>query len=251
MTTITFIGAGSTVFTKNIAGDILQRPALAGAEIRLMDINPQRLEESEIVVGKMAQTLGGTATVKTYRDQRAALDGADFVVVALPDRRLRALHRHRLRGAEEVRPAPDHRRHPRDRRHHARAPHRAAPLVDLRGHACRSARSAIMLQYVNPMAINTWAIAAKYPEIRQVGLCHSVQGTAVELARDLDIPVEEIRYRAAGINHMAFYLNFEHRQPDGSYRDLYPALRQGYREGRFPKPSTGTRAARTRCATRC
>ena len=82
MTTITFIGAGSTVFTKNIAGDILQRPALAGAEIRLMDINPQRLEESEIVVGKMAQTLGGTATVQTFRDQRAALDGADFVVVA-------------------------------------------------------------------------------------------------------------------------------------------------------------------------
>ena len=50
---------------------------------------------------------------------------------------------------------------------------------------------------------------------------------------------------------MAFYLNFEHRQPDGSYRDLYPALRKGYREGRFPKPRTGTRAARTRCATRC
>jgi alpha-galactosidase len=96
---------------------------------------------------------------------------------------------------------------------------------------------AIMLQYVNPMAINTWAIAAKYPKIRQVGLCHSVQGTAFELARDLDIPVDDIRYRAGGINHMAFYLNFEHRQPDGSYVDLYPALKQGYREGRFPKPS--------------
>ena len=48
---ITFIGAGSAVFTKNIAGDILSRPALAGAEIRLMDINPERLEESEIIVG--------------------------------------------------------------------------------------------------------------------------------------------------------------------------------------------------------
>jgi alpha-galactosidase len=47
-----------------------------------------------------------------------------------------------------------------------------------------------------------------------------VQGTAEELARDLDIPVENLRYRAAGINHMAFYLNFEARQPDGSYRDL-------------------------------
>ncbi|NMD06375.1 MAG: alpha-glucosidase/alpha-galactosidase, partial [Phyllobacteriaceae bacterium] len=96
---------------------------------------------------------------------------------------------------------------------------------------------AIMLQYVNPMAINTWAIAEKYPQIRQVGLCHSVQGTAAELAHDLDLPVEEIRYRAAGINHMAFYLQFEHRQKDGSYVDLYPALRTGYAEGRFPKPS--------------
>ena len=64
-----------------------------------------------------------------------------------------------------------------------------------------------------------------------------MQGTAYELARDLDIPVEEIRYRAGGINHMAFYLNFEHRQPDGTYKDLYPALKKGYAEGRFPKPS--------------
>ena len=95
---------------------------------------------------------------------------------------------------------------------------------------------AILLQYVNPMAINTWAIAAKYPAIRQVGLCHSVQGTAEELARDLDIPVERIRYRSAGINHMAFYLEFQEVRPDGSYRDLYPDLRRGYAEGRFPKP---------------
>ena len=65
-----------------------------------------------------------------------------------------------------------------------------------------------------------------------------MQGTAYELARDLDIPLEEIRYRAAGINHMAFYLKFEQRQADGTYRDLYPDLLRGYREGRFPKPSS-------------
>jgi alpha-galactosidase len=236
MTKITFIGAGSTVFTKNIAGDILQRPALANAEIRLMDINPQRLAESEIVVGKLAQTLGVPATVRTFRDQRAALDGTDVVVVAfqiggydpctitdfeVPKKfGLRQTIADTLgiggimRGLRTV-------------------PHLWKICEDMRA----VAPDAIMLQYVNPMAINTWAIAAKYPEIRQVGLCHSVQGTAFELARDLDIPLDEIRYRAAGINHMAFYLNFEHRQPDGSYRDLYPALRQGYREGRFPKPS--------------
>jgi alpha-galactosidase len=101
--------------------------------------------------------------------------------------------------------------------------------------------NAVMLQYVNPMAINTWAIAEKYPAIRQVGLCHSVQGTARELARDLDIPIGDIRYRAAGINHMAFYLEFEQRQPDGSYRDLYPELVRAYREGRAPKPGWNPR----------
>ncbi len=237
MTKITFIGAGSTVFTKNIAGDILQRPALAGAEIRLMDINPQRLEESEIVVGKLAQSLGATATVKTFRDQRAALDGADFVVVCF-----------QIGGYEpctvtdfEVPKKFGLRQTIADTlgiggimRGLRTVPHLWSICEDMR----QVAPHAIMLQYVNPMAINTWAIAAKYPDIRQVGLCHSVQGTAEELAHDLDIPVDEIRYRAGGINHMSFFLNFEHRQADGSYRDLYPALRQGYREGRFPKRPT-------------
>lgn len=233
---VTFIGAGSTVFTRNIAGDILSRPALAGAEIRLMDIDPVRLQESEIIVGKMAATLGGTATVKTYTDRRRALDGTDFVVVCfqiggyepctvtdfeVPKRfGLRQTIADTLgiggimRGLRTV-------------------PHLWAVCEDM----VAVAPNAILLQYVNPMAINTWAIAARHPSIRQVGLCHSVQGTAWELARDLDIPVEEIRYRAAGINHMAFYLTFEHRQADGSYRNLYPDLVRGYREGRFPKPS--------------
>jgi alpha-galactosidase len=78
---ITFIGAGSSVFMKNIVGDILQREALTGAEIRLMDINPQRLEESAIIAGKLVNTLGVPATVTTYSNQREALDGTNFVVV--------------------------------------------------------------------------------------------------------------------------------------------------------------------------
>src|SRR5690349_21552095 len=67
---------------KNIVGDVLQRPALAGARIALMDINPQRLEESAVVARKLAATLSAPATVETFADQRTALDGADFVVVA-------------------------------------------------------------------------------------------------------------------------------------------------------------------------
>jgi alpha-galactosidase len=233
---ITFIGAGSSVFMKNIVGDILQREALAGARIALMDINSERLAESEIIAGKLIQTLGVPATLETFDDQRAALDGADFVVVCfqiggydpctitdfeVPKRyNLRQTIADTLgiggimRGIRTV-------------------PHLWSICEDMLA-VCPDA---ILMQYVNPMAINTWAIAEKYPTIRQVGLCHSVQGTAFELARDLDIPLERIRYRAAGINHMAFYLGFEERMGDGSHRDLYPDLVRGYREGRFPKPS--------------
>ncbi len=236
MTKIAFIGAGSTVFMKNLIGDALSMPALSGAKIALMDIDRKRLEESELVARKMIAALGAPATVETHTDQRRAIEGADFVIVAfqiggyrpctvtdfdLPNRvGLRQTIADTLgiggimRGLRTV-------------------PH----LWKLAEDMAALCPDAIMLQYVNPMAINTWALGARFPDLRQVGLCHSVQGTAGELARDLDIPVDRLRYRAAGINHMAFYLNFEARQPDGSYRDLYPALHEGYARGAIPKPS--------------
>ena len=237
---ITFIGAGSTVFMKNIVGDVLQRPALAGATIALMDVSPKRLEESEIVAKKLVSTLGVPAKVETYSDQRAALSGADFVVVSfqiggyepatVTDFEIPKKYGLRqtiadtlgiggvMRGIRTV-------------------PHLWKVCEDM----LEVCPDAIMLQYVNPMAINTWAIAEKYPEIKQVGLCHSVQGTAKELAHDLDIPYEKIRYRSAGINHMAFFLTFEEVMEDGSLRDLYPDLIKAYAEGRAPKPGWNPR----------
>ena len=80
---VTFIGAGSSVFMKNIVGDLLHRPALAGARIALMDINPQRLEESAIIAGKLIQTLGVPATIETFTDQRPALEAADIDIAEL------------------------------------------------------------------------------------------------------------------------------------------------------------------------
>ena len=237
---IAFIGAGSTVFMRNIVGDALQRPALAGMRLTLMDINEERLSESAVVANRLVALLGVPAVVETTTDQRQALDGADFVVVAfqiggfepatvtdfeIPKKfGLRQTIADTLgiggimRGLRTV-------------------PHLWKLCEDMLA-VCPNA---IMLQYVNPMAINTWAIAEKYPTIRQIGLCHSVQGTAGELARDLDIPYEQVRYRAAGIHHMAFYLNFEQIMADGSARDLYPDLLRAYREGRAPKPGWNPR----------
>ncbi len=233
---IAFIGAGSTVFMKNIVGDILQRPAISGATIALMDINQERLSESQLVAAKLIRTLGVKARVETYTEQRLALENADFVIVAF-----------QIGGYEpctvtdfEVPKKYGLRQTIADTlgaggimRGLRTVPHLWKICEDM----LEVCPQAYLLQYVNPMAINTWAIAEKYPRIRQVGLCHSVQGTAVELAHDLDIPVQDIRYRAAGINHMAFFLQFEHRQDDGGYVDLYPRLLRGYEEGHFPKPS--------------
>ncbi|WP_019994436.1 alpha-glucosidase/alpha-galactosidase [Aureimonas ureilytica] len=234
---ITFIGAGSTVFMKNIIGDVLHRPAFKNAIIALMDIDAQRLAESEVVAGKLVQALGATATIETHSDRRRSLEGADFVVVAF-----------QIGGYEpctvtdfEIPKEFGLRQTIADTlgvggimRGLRTVPHLWAICADM----MEVCPEAVLLQYVNPMSINTWAIAEKFPSIRQVGLCHSVQHTAAELARDLDIPVSELRYRAAGINHMAFYLKFERKLPDGSFRDLYPDLLEGYRAGRIPKPSS-------------
>ncbi len=234
---IAFIGAGSTVFMKNLIGDCLLRPALRAAHVALMDIDPDRLAESALVAQKLIQSLGVPATLSTHEDSREALAGADFVIVAfqiggydpctVTDFDIPKQYKLRqtiadtlgiggiMRGLRTV-------------------PHLWALCAQMQA-LCPQA---ILLQYVNPMAINTWAIAAKFPQIRQVGLCHSVQWTAEDLARDLEIPEDRIAYKCAGINHVAFYTEFKERQDDGTYRDLYPDLQRGYAAGQIPKPSS-------------
>lgn len=227
---LAFIGAGSTIFMKNIVGDMLHFESLRDARIALMDIDPKRLEESRVVAEKMIATMGTGATVETTGDRARALDGADFVVTAFQIGGYRPAtvidfdvpRRHGLRqtigdtlGVGGI------------MRGLRTVPHLWAVAADM----ARLCPDALLLQYVNPMAINTWALAARYPQVRQAGLCHSVQNTVAELAHDLDIPADEIRYRVAGVNHVAFFLRLEH-----AGRDLYPRMREGYRAGRLPKP---------------
>lgn len=230
MTRIAFIGAGSTIFMKNIVGDVLHFSALEGATFALMDINEQRLEESALVARKLIAASGQSAQVEIFTDQRRALTGADFVVTAFQiggyepstviDFDIPKQYGLRqtigdtlgvggiMRGLRTV-------------------PHLWRVAADM----AELCPNATMLQYVNPMAINTWALAERYPHVKQVGLCHSVQNTVEELAHDLDVPKDEIRYRVAGVNHVAFFLNLTHNGTS-----LYPALREGYRNGSLPKP---------------
>lgn len=232
MTKITMIGAGSTVFMKNLIGDALSKPALQDAHIALMDIDATRLAQSDLVARKLVASRGTAATVTTHSNQREALDGADFVIAAfqiggfkpatqidfdIPNAYgLRQTIADTLgiggimRGLRTV-------------------PHLWKIAEDM----AQVCPKATMLQYVNPMAINTWALTARFPQIRQVGLCHSVQNTVEELALDLGLDDKTLRYRAAGINHVAFLLELT----DAGGRDLYPALRAGYRAGTIPLES--------------
>jgi alpha-galactosidase len=106
---------------------------------------------------------------------------------------------------------------------------RTVPVLIAMGHEMeRRCPDVVHLNYVNPMAMNCWALA-RATKITTIGLCHSVQHTASELADDIGIPVSEINYVVAGINHLAFYLKFERNG-----EDLYPLIRRVVEEGRIP-----------------
>ena len=173
---IAFIGAGSTVFMKNIIGDCLHFPRLSSAQFALMDIDPMRLEDSRLVATKMIDAMGAKAQVATYRSQRAALEGADFVIVAFQIGGYKPctttdFDLPKSYGLDQT--IADTLGIGGIMRGLRTVPHLWSVCEDMRA-VCPAAT---LLQYVNPRAINTWAISARFPDIKQVGLCHSVQGT--------------------------------------------------------------------------
>ena len=228
---ITFIGAGSTVFAKNLLGDILSFPELADSTISLHDIDEERLRTTEIVAHRLAQILDAHPTIEATTDRRAALDGADY-----------AISMFQVAGYKpgtvidfEI-----------PRRYGLRQTiadtlgiggiMRGLRTIPVLLEMCRDMEElcpdVTFLNYVNPMAMNCWAIS-RASKINTVGLCHSVQGTAKGLARDIGVPIGEINYLCAGINHLAFYLRFERKTKDG-VQDLYPLIRQVVEKGRVP-----------------
>ena len=224
MPKITFIGAGSTIFLRHLLGDALLMPSLTDAEITLMDIDGQRLAESELLAHRLVETLKVGARIHATTSRQEALDGADFVIVSVQiggykpctvtDFEIPKTYGLRQTIADTLGIGGIMRGL------------RTVPFLwDLCEDMSRLCPDAVMLQYVNPMAINCWAIKERYPGIRTVGLCHSVPNTLFELTHDLDIPIQDVRYRVAGINHVAFFLNFEQRV-EGGWRDLYPELRR-------------------------
>ena len=228
MAKITFIGAGSTVFARNLLGDILGHEELAGSEIALFDIDAERLATSELVARRVADALDAPAKIVATTDRRAALDGADYAINMIQV------------GGYEPCTVTDFEVPKRFGLRQTigdtlgiggimRGLRTIPVLLSMCADMEELCPDVWFLNYTNPMAINCRAIG-RASSIRTVGLCHSVQGTAFELSIDLGIPYREIDYLAAGINHMAFYLRFER---DGV--DLYPQLRALADSGRVPE----------------
>lgn len=218
MSKITFIGAGSMVFTRNLCSDVLFVPALQDSTLTLMDVDPVRLEQSRKVVQAIVDRRGLPARIEATLDRREAISGADYVVTTFQQGGLDAyrldLEIPQRYGVEQcvgdtLGPGGVFRSL------------RTIPvLLEIGREMDELAPDALLLNYVNPMAANCWAFDRGTGR-PHVGLCHSVQGTSEMLARWIDVPYNEVVYRSAGINHQAFFLEFRR-----GGEDLYPLIRE-------------------------
>ena len=217
MTTITFVGAGSVEFTRDLIADILGFPELAGVTLRLHDVDADRLATAEAVARSVARQRGAGPAIEAHPQRRSALDGADFVVNMVQIGGLAA-----TRTDFEVPARFGVRQTIADTfgiggifRALRTFPFLEALAADMR-ELCPGAP---LLNYTNPMAMNIGYLARIAPELPAFGLCHSVYWTVVGLSEVMGVPHEEVSWRSAGINHQAWILSMER---DG--QDLYPLL---------------------------
>jgi alpha-galactosidase/6-phospho-beta-glucosidase family protein len=222
MAKITLVGAGSIVFAKNLICDILQYPSLSDSTIALMDIEPGRLANTERLARRVVAQLGVKARIEATLDLRAACQGAKFVITTIQvggykpstvvDFEIPARYGVQQTIADTLGVGGVF-----------RALRSIPELVKVaRTLQEVGAPDAVLLNYTNPMAMCMWAID-RMTGIDSVGLCHSVQGTSQQLARYCGLDDKDVSYLAAGINHMAFFLEFKYKGKD-AYPFLFRAL---------------------------
>ena len=224
MAKITFLGAGSTIFARNVLGDCMASPVLGDSEIALYDIDGKRLKESETILHAINNGFGKKAKISTYlgvENRKEALRNADFVVNAIQvglyepctvtDFEIPNKYGLRqtigdtlgiggiMRGLRTIPVMADF----------ARDMEAVCP-------------DAWLLNYTNPMSI-LCGYMQRYTGIKTIGLCHSVQGCASGLLRDLGMndKIEGRRELIAGINHMGWLLELK----DKNGNDLYPEIK--------------------------
>ena len=222
MIKVTFMGAGSTVFAKNVLGDCMCTPALHGLDIALYDIDPIRLEESQKMLDAINRNRGANAAIRSYlgvENRREALRGADFVVNAIQvglydpctiiDFEVPKKFGLRQTIADTLGIGGIF-----------RALRTIPVMLDFAEDMKAVCPNAWFLNYTNPMAMLTGAMLRE-TDVKTVGLCHSVQVCAESLFKSVGMDNDpDVQTKIAGINHMAWLLEIT---KDG--RDLYPEIK--------------------------
>jgi len=223
MSKITFIGAGSTVFAKNILGDCLFVPSLEGFEFALHDIDEERLKDSQQMLSNLALRYNPSIKIKAYVDRKKALTGAKYVINAIQvggykpstviDFEIPKKYGLRQTIADTVGIGGIFRSL------------RTIPvLLDFAKDIEEVCPDAWFLNYTNPMATLTGTLL-RFTNVKTVGLCHSVQICTEHLFRSLGMDHQGIEEKIAGINHMAWLLEVK---KDG--KDLYPEIKRRAKE---------------------
>lgn len=226
MPKITFMGAGSTVFARNVLGDCMCTPALRDSEIALYDIDAQRLEESFIILSAINRNINeGRTKISTYcgvENRKEALRGADFVVNAIQvgfyepctviDFEIPKKYGLRQTIADTLGIGGI-----------MRGLRTIPVLADFARDMEEVCPDAWFLNYTNPMAILS-GYMQRYTSIKTVGLCHSVQVCSEGLLKSLDMEdkLEGRKELIAGINHMGWLLELQDKEGN----DLYPEIRK-------------------------
>src|SRR6478609_9961683 len=217
MTTICFVGAGSAEFTRQLLRDLLSYDDLGPLTLVLHDIDERRLRLAGDVARLTVDHHGREAEVRVEADRRAALTGADFVVntvnvgghaATLSDFEVPARFGVRQTIADTLGVGGVFRAL------------RTFPVLDALardiGEVCPDAW---LLNYTNPMAMNLQYLGDRHPEVKALGLCHSVFWTVHDLCELVGVPLEDVTFHSAGVNHQAWVLRWER---DGE--SLYPLL---------------------------
>ncbi|MFF4829097.1 alpha-glucosidase/alpha-galactosidase [Streptomyces sp. NPDC001312] len=214
---IVFVGAGSVVFTQGLLADLLTFDELKSAHIALHDIDAKRLATAHAAAVRIADTLGAQPAITAHADRLEALADADFVInivqigmgeATRTDFEIPARYGVRQTIGDTLGIGGIF-----------RALRTFPFLKELGRDIAEVCPQAWLLNYTNPMAMNVQYLTQATGLTRVVGLCHSVYWTMRDLADLVKVPYEEISYHAAGVNHQAWVLRFEHQG-----QNLYPKL---------------------------
>lgn len=227
---VTFIGAGSAVFAAEIIKDILLIDGLDEGTIGLVDIDPQRLKITEKIARFLIEKTGKKFKLEVSEDRKDILPGSDYIVntieVAGPQNVAKDYDIPMKYGVDQcigdtIGPGGLF-----------KALRTLPSWLNIVEDIMKICPDALVMNYTNPMSLTVLsAIRATKGKIRIVGLCHSIQQTSKALAEYLDMPYKDLDWRAAGINHMAWFVKLADRKGNS----LYPALKEKIQDESFRK----------------